>query len=247
MAAETPGERLRAYVEGVVGYADTHRAPMSALLQVVMSGAWGDGRPRARATSSHLERILADGQRSGEMRELRHPRHGRRRSSGPSRPCRSSWRPTPTSTARRTPPSWSSSSTARRGPIRDPAPTAPRHRRVDGALLPDATPRRQRVRRAGRRRRAVPGPGVRVAAPRQPAQRARGVLHGPALRELRDLPAPRRRAVPARQGRAGHRRRRPLVPRQPVVGRPAAGLPVRQADGRGPARLAGRLGGALGA
>ena len=51
--------------------------------------------------------------------------------------------------------------------------------------------------------------------------------------ELRDLPAPRRRAVPARQGRAGHRRRRPLVPRQPVVGRPAAGLPVRQADGGG--------------
>jgi len=69
MAAETPGERLRAYVEGVVGYADTHRAPMSALLQVVMSGAWGDGRP-APSDVSHLERILADGQRSGAMREF---------------------------------------------------------------------------------------------------------------------------------------------------------------------------------
>ena len=69
MAAETPGERLRAYIEGVVGYADTHRAPMSALLQVVMSGAWGDGRP-APSDVSHLERILADGQRSGAMREF---------------------------------------------------------------------------------------------------------------------------------------------------------------------------------
>ena len=69
MAAETPGDRLRAYIEGVVGYADTHRAPMSALLQVVMSGAWGDGRP-APSDVSHLERILADGQRSGAMREF---------------------------------------------------------------------------------------------------------------------------------------------------------------------------------
>ena len=69
MAAETPGERLRAYIEGVVGYADAHRAPMSALLQVVVSGAWGDGRP-APSDASHLERILADGQRSGEMRRF---------------------------------------------------------------------------------------------------------------------------------------------------------------------------------
>jgi len=69
MAAETPSGRLRAYIEGVVGYADTHRAPMSALLQVVMSGAWGDGRP-APSDVSHLERILADGQRSGAMREF---------------------------------------------------------------------------------------------------------------------------------------------------------------------------------
>ena len=67
MAAETPGERLRAYVEGVVGYADTHRAPMSARLQVVTSGAWGDGRP-APSDVSHLEKILADGQRAGAMR-----------------------------------------------------------------------------------------------------------------------------------------------------------------------------------
>jgi AcrR family transcriptional regulator len=69
MAAETPGDRLRAYIEGVVEYADTHRAPMSALLQVVMSGAWSDGRP-APSDASHLERILVDGQRSGAMRRF---------------------------------------------------------------------------------------------------------------------------------------------------------------------------------
>jgi AcrR family transcriptional regulator len=69
MAVETPGDRLRAYIEGVVEYADTHRAPMSALLQVVMSGAWGEGRP-APSDASHLERILVDGQCSGAMRRF---------------------------------------------------------------------------------------------------------------------------------------------------------------------------------
>jgi AcrR family transcriptional regulator len=67
MAAESPGARLAAYIEGVVGYADSHRAPMAALLQVVLSGAWGDGRP-APSDVSHLARILADGQRCGAMR-----------------------------------------------------------------------------------------------------------------------------------------------------------------------------------
>ena len=67
MAAETPGDRLRAYIEGVVGYSDTHRAPMSALLRVVMSGAWTDGSP-APSDVSHLERILAEGQGTGAMR-----------------------------------------------------------------------------------------------------------------------------------------------------------------------------------
>lgn len=67
MAAQTPGDRLRAYIGGVVEYADTHRAPMSALLRVVMSGAWTDGRP-APSDVSHLERILVEGQRTGAMR-----------------------------------------------------------------------------------------------------------------------------------------------------------------------------------
>jgi AcrR family transcriptional regulator len=65
----TPTARLRAYIEGVVGYADAHRAPMAALLQVVMSGAWGDGTP-APSDASHLVQILRDGQEQGEMRDF---------------------------------------------------------------------------------------------------------------------------------------------------------------------------------
>ena len=67
MAEESPQGRLQAYIEGVVEYADTHRAPMAALLQVVMSGAWSEGKP-ASSDVSHLERILKDGQERGEMR-----------------------------------------------------------------------------------------------------------------------------------------------------------------------------------
>ncbi|MDT0185311.1 TetR/AcrR family transcriptional regulator [Microbacterium sp. ARD31] len=67
MAEKSPQGRLKAYIEGVVEYADTHRAPMAALLQVVMSGAWSEGKP-ASSDVSHLERILKDGQERGEMR-----------------------------------------------------------------------------------------------------------------------------------------------------------------------------------
>ena len=69
MAAETPGDRLRAYIGGVVGYADTHRAPMSALMQVVMAGAGGESTSEP-SDLGHLERILADGQAQGEMRDF---------------------------------------------------------------------------------------------------------------------------------------------------------------------------------
>ncbi|MDZ5660655.1 TetR/AcrR family transcriptional regulator [Nocardioides sp. S-58] len=62
--------RLRAYVEGVVGYSDTHRAPMTALLQVVLSGAWGAGGPVGPSDASHLERILRQGQEAGELRDF---------------------------------------------------------------------------------------------------------------------------------------------------------------------------------
>lgn len=61
--------RLTAYIAGVVMYADTHRAPMSALLQVAMSAAAGAGTAGPSDTS-HLERILRAGQEAGEMRDF---------------------------------------------------------------------------------------------------------------------------------------------------------------------------------
>ncbi|MBC2931506.1 TetR/AcrR family transcriptional regulator [Nocardioides sp. zg-1228] len=67
MRQDTARGRLRAYIEGVVGYADTHRAPMAALLQVVMSGAWGQGAA-GPSDVSHLEQILREGQERGELR-----------------------------------------------------------------------------------------------------------------------------------------------------------------------------------
>ncbi|NPD03774.1 TetR family transcriptional regulator [Nocardioides sp. zg-1308] len=71
VGAETTARgRLRAYVEGVVGHADSHRAQMSALLQVVLSGAWGAGGPVGPSDASHLERILRQGQEAGELRDF---------------------------------------------------------------------------------------------------------------------------------------------------------------------------------
>ena len=68
VAAETTAAgRLRAYIEGVVAYSDEHRSDMSALLQVVLSGAWGDGTP-VPSDVSHLVRILLEGQERGDMR-----------------------------------------------------------------------------------------------------------------------------------------------------------------------------------
>ncbi|MCY4726854.1 TetR/AcrR family transcriptional regulator [Nocardioides sp. STR2] len=69
MAAESPGARLSAYIEGVVGYADSHRAQMSALMQVAMAGAGGEATS-GPSDLGHLERILADGQSQGEMRDF---------------------------------------------------------------------------------------------------------------------------------------------------------------------------------
>lgn len=68
-AEETASGRLRAYIEGVVGYSDTHRREMAALLQVVMAGA-GGATTQEPSDLSHLERILEEGQREGEFREF---------------------------------------------------------------------------------------------------------------------------------------------------------------------------------
>jgi AcrR family transcriptional regulator len=67
LAESTARARLRVFIEGVVTYADTHRAPMSALIQVAMS-ATADGGTSAPSDTSGLERILLEGQESGEMR-----------------------------------------------------------------------------------------------------------------------------------------------------------------------------------
>jgi len=69
MAETTAAGRLRAYIEGVVTFADEHRRPMRALLQVVLSGAWNDGTAGPSDTS-HLEEILLSGQRAGEFRNF---------------------------------------------------------------------------------------------------------------------------------------------------------------------------------
>ncbi|PUA82452.1 TetR/AcrR family transcriptional regulator [Nocardioides currus] len=67
MTQATPSGRLAAYIEGVVGFSDTHRNEMSALLQVVMAGA-GGATTAEPSDVSHLERILRDGQEAGAMR-----------------------------------------------------------------------------------------------------------------------------------------------------------------------------------
>lgn len=66
-AATTARAQLAAYAEGVVTYADAHRAPMAALLQVAMAGAGGSAMQEP-SDLGHLERILRDGQEAGEMR-----------------------------------------------------------------------------------------------------------------------------------------------------------------------------------
>jgi len=69
MQQSTAAGRLSAYIEGVVEYADAHRAPMSALMQVAMAGAGGESTS-GPSDLGHLERILADGQAHGEMRDF---------------------------------------------------------------------------------------------------------------------------------------------------------------------------------
>ena len=68
-AASSPADRLQAYIEGVVDFADTRRAPMRALLQVLLSGAWDGTTPGPPATG-YLEEILRGGQQAGEMRSF---------------------------------------------------------------------------------------------------------------------------------------------------------------------------------
>lgn len=70
MAERTPRGMLRAYVEGVVGYAAQHRAHLAALLQVVVAGGPSPTDGGEASPESHVRRILVEGQRVGDFRDL---------------------------------------------------------------------------------------------------------------------------------------------------------------------------------
>jgi len=59
---------LRAYVEGVVAYTAAHREDLVALLQILTGGGFPQEVQAATAVPGHVERILAEGQRTGQFR-----------------------------------------------------------------------------------------------------------------------------------------------------------------------------------
>jgi len=67
---------LRAYIEGNVSFIDTHRAPMQALLQIVLAAAGlpattgAKAVPGPRASQGPLEGLLRHGQATGEFRSF---------------------------------------------------------------------------------------------------------------------------------------------------------------------------------
>jgi len=69
-AEKTAAGMLRAYIEAVVGYIDTHRAPMVALTEVLLNADAYDVIGGDEAAIGHLEAILREGQASGEFRDF---------------------------------------------------------------------------------------------------------------------------------------------------------------------------------
>lgn len=61
---------LRAYIEGNIAFAGTHRVQMAALLDIFTSGALDYDASAERAAVSPLERILRWGQDTGEFRRF---------------------------------------------------------------------------------------------------------------------------------------------------------------------------------
>ncbi|MEU7891146.1 TetR/AcrR family transcriptional regulator [Microbispora bryophytorum] len=59
---------LRAYIEGNVEFAFTHRTQMQALLGILLSGELGWGEQDEREVTSPIEELLRQGQASGEFR-----------------------------------------------------------------------------------------------------------------------------------------------------------------------------------
>ena len=68
-AETTAAGRLRTYITAVVEFSDEHRRPMSALLQILLAGAWSTAVGHEPAAAP-LEALLRDGQRSGEFRDF---------------------------------------------------------------------------------------------------------------------------------------------------------------------------------
>lgn len=68
-AEATAAARLGTYITAVVEFTDLHRREMSALLQILLSGAWSADLHEDRTTAP-LEALLRDGQRSGEFRDF---------------------------------------------------------------------------------------------------------------------------------------------------------------------------------
>lgn len=61
---------LQTYIEGTVEFIATHRAEMTALLAIFLSGAVQYEAADDVAVTSHVERILRAGQESGEFRDF---------------------------------------------------------------------------------------------------------------------------------------------------------------------------------
>lgn len=68
----TAGGALREYIRGTIAYVSTHRAQMTAVLDIFLSGVLTDGDQDTGELVSvdPVERILRDGQASGEFRDF---------------------------------------------------------------------------------------------------------------------------------------------------------------------------------
>jgi AcrR family transcriptional regulator len=81
-AVTTAADALGTYISATVGFVDTHRAQMTALLEIVLAGALtsdaedptvtaeGSGEPRDLGSAHHVEAILLRGVEAGEFREM---------------------------------------------------------------------------------------------------------------------------------------------------------------------------------
>jgi AcrR family transcriptional regulator len=67
-AEQLAADQLRAYIDGVVGFVDGHRAEMVALTEVMLGAGFEDGIKADESAAGHLEQILVRGQRRGEFR-----------------------------------------------------------------------------------------------------------------------------------------------------------------------------------